>query len=56
MPAGPYEGQVPVREYEEDRDLEGRMQLIGIPAGPLGDGLSSDLSGMTLAMLLNSPG
>ena len=30
MPAGPYEGQVPVREYEEDRAHEGRMQLIEI--------------------------
>jgi hypothetical protein len=30
MPVGPYEGQVPVREYEEDRVHEGRMQLIEI--------------------------
>jgi hypothetical protein len=30
MPAGPYEGQVPVREYENDRAREGRMQLIEI--------------------------
>jgi hypothetical protein len=30
MPAGPYEGQVPVREYKEDRAYEGRMQLIKI--------------------------
>jgi hypothetical protein len=28
MPAGPYHGQVPVREYEEDRAHEGRIQLI----------------------------
>ena len=26
MPAGPYEGQVPVREYEEDPAHEGRIQ------------------------------
>jgi hypothetical protein len=30
MPAGPYEGQVPVREYEEDRAREARIQLIEI--------------------------
>jgi len=30
MPAGPYEGQVPMREYEEHRAHEGRMLLIEI--------------------------
>jgi hypothetical protein len=28
MPAGPYDGQIPAREYEEDRAHEGRIQLI----------------------------
>ena len=28
MPAGPYEGQVPVGEYEKDRAHKARMQLI----------------------------
>jgi hypothetical protein len=30
MPARPHEGQVPAREYEENRAHEGRMQLIEI--------------------------
>ena len=30
MPVGPYEGQVPVGEYEEHRANKGRMRLIEI--------------------------
>ena len=30
MPACPFEGQAPVREWEEDRAYEGRIQLIEI--------------------------